>query len=304
MFRSGYVAIVGSPNVGKSTLLNAILDQKIAAVSPKPQTTRHRILGIKTTDQAQILFLDTPGIHKPHRSLNEYMMEIAHATFDDADLFLFVLEPFRNPSETEKEIYEKLLSKNKPILLVVNKAEQVKPEQLGLVVQKCRELFQATALVSISALNRIGLVELERVIVPLLPEGPPYYPADQVTDQTERVLVAETIREKIMELTRQEVPYSVAVLIEKFQEPEDSETPQKKNTKRITRIRAAIVVEKDSQKIILVGKAGAMIKKIGETSRKEIEALLGNQVFLELFVRVEKEWTRNALKVREFETNS
>lgn len=289
MFKSGYIAIIGRPNVGKSTLLNALLGQKIAAVSPKPQTTRHKILGIKHLPGGQLLFLDTPGIHRPHRSLNEYMVEVARSTFGDADLFLFLIDS--EISDEDREIYRGICGKGKPILVILSKADKIAVKRLPLLVERCREEF--CDVVPVSALLGKGLDVVEREILKRLPEGPAYYPEDQVTDQTERFLVSEIIREKVMGLAREEVPYSVTVLIEAFREPREGE-------KRITHIRAALICEKDSQKAILIGKGGQMIKRIGQKARKEIESHLGCRVFLELFVRVEKDWSKDPKKVKEF----
>ena len=293
MFKSGYIAIIGRPNVGKSTLLNALLGQKIAAVSSKPQTTRHRILGIKHLPDSQLLFLDTPGIHKPHRSLNEYMVEVARSVLDDADVFLFMIEPGDEVSKEDREIYRMIQSKKKPILLVINKTDKTYKQRLLPLIEKCQELFHPDAIIPASAVSGDGLAAMESEILKRLPTGPPYYPSDQMTDQNERFLVAEIIREKVMELTKEEVPYSVTVQIEAFEEPKEG------NQKKITRIRASIITEKDSQKGILIGKGGQMIKKIGEISRKEIETQLGMQVYLELFVRVEKDWSKDPKKVKE-----
>lgn len=298
MFKSGYIAIIGRPNVGKSTLLNALLGQKISAVSPKPQTTRHRILGIKHLPGGQLLFLDTPGIHKPHRSLNEYMVEVAHSTFKDADLFLFVLEPGDEISTEDQEIYERIRAKKKPVLVVINKIDKVPESRLLPFIQRWTGQLKPTSVIRVSATLGVGLAQLEEAVLKNLPEGPAYYPSDQVTDLTERFLVSEIIREKVMELTREEIPYAITVQVEAFEEPKPSPDPGK--VKKVTRIRASLITEKDSQKGILVGKGGQMIKKIGETSRKEIESLIGTQVFLDLFVRVEKDWTKDPQKVKEF----
>lgn len=286
MFKSGYVAILGRPNVGKSTLLNSFLGQKLAAVTPKPQTTRHRILGILHRPDAQLLFLDTPGIHKPHKSLNEYMVEIARATFDDADLFLLLVEP-EAASEEEIDLLKSLQSRGKPILLLINKLDAVDRRRLlPLIASWTAQGVEDV--IPISAKTGDGLPAVVEEIVKRLPEGPSYYPEDQITDQTERFLVSEIIREKVMELTLKEVPYSVTVQIESFEE-----------SPSITRIRAAIIAEKDSQKGILIGKGGQMIKKIGELSRKEIESILDTPIYLELFVRIEKDWSKDPKKVKE-----
>jgi GTP-binding protein Era len=294
LFKSGYIAIIGRPNVGKSTLLNALLGQKIAAVCTKPQTTRHKILGIKHLPQGQLLFLDTPGIHKPHRSLNEYMVEVARSTFEDADLFLFVIEPADEISHEDQGIYKMIQGRNKPILVVINKIDKTYKDSLLPLIQKCVTIFHPDEVIPASAVSEDGLASIEEAIVKRLPEGPAYYPSDQVTNQTERFLVSEIIREKVMELTKEEVPYSVTVLIETFQEPSETDV------KKITHIRASLITEKESQKGILIGKGGQMIKKIGELSRKEIEEQLGTKVYLELFVRVEKDWSKDPKKVKEF----
>ena len=292
-FRSGFVAIIGRPNVGKSTLLNALIGQKIAAVTSKPQTTRHKILGIKNFPKAQLLFLDTPGIHRPHRSLNEYMVEMARSTFQDANIFLFVTEPGEEISPEDRGIYEAIRQSGKPILVLINKVDKANRLKLLPLMGKWLKELKADVVIPISALNSDGLSQIEAEIIQRLPEGPSYFPEDQVTDQTERFLVSEIIRAKIMELTQEEVPYSVAIVIEEFKDPKETDI------KKVIRIKAAIVTEKDSQKGILVGKGGQMIRKIGELSRKDIEAELGQQVFLELFVRVEQDWTKDPQKVQE-----
>jgi GTP-binding protein Era len=295
MFKSGYIAIVGQPNVGKSTLLNALLGQKLAAVSPKPQMTRHRILGIKNVPEAQMLFLDSPGIHMPHRSLNEYMIEEAYSVLNDADVILMMTEPNKQLTDDDRKIYDKAKKNGKPILFLINKVDHADQRNiLPYMDQVMRELSPASV-IPISAIAGHGLNHVEAEILKHLPEGPVYFPEDQVTDRSERFFASEVIREKIMALTREEVPYSVTVLIEEFLEPKETDR------KKIVKIRAAIIIDKDSQKAILVGHGGSMIKKIGQASRVELEKFLEMPVYLDLFVRVEKDWSRDPKKVKEFE---
>lgn len=294
MFKSGYVAVVGRPNVGKSTLINAILGEKLMAVSAKPQTTRHRILGIKNLSGGQLLFLDTPGMHRPHKALNDSMVRGAHAAIEEADLFLFVVEADQRHDAEDKEIHHLIARGHKPILLVINKADKVyKPQLLPLMEEMIRR-YRPQQVIPVSALKDHNLEPLEQEILKYLPEGPPLFPDDQLSDRTDRFFAAEVIREKIMECTRKEVPYSVAVSIEAYEERD----PRVRDPK--VYIRAAIIVEKDSQKGILVGARGQMIKKIGQLAREELEQRLDRALFLELFVRVEANWTQDPRKVAEF----
>lgn len=303
MFKSGYVAVVGRPNVGKSTLINAILGEKLMAVSAKPQTTRHRILGIKNLLGGQLLFLDTPGMHRPHKALNDSMVRGAHAAVEEADLFLFVVEADQRHDAEDEEIHKLIARGHKPILLVINKADKVyKPQLLPLMEEMIRR-YRPQQVVPVSALKNHNLEPLEREILKYLPEGPPLFPDDQLSDRTDRFFAAEVIREKIMECTRKEVPYSVAVLIEAYEEREAQRDPgvcdpRVRDPK--VYIRAAIIVEKDSQKGILIGAKGQMIKKIGQLAREELEQRLDRALFLELFVRVEAHWTQDPRKVAEF----
>ncbi len=297
-FQCGYVAIIGQPNVGKSTLLNAFVGQKLAGVSPKPQMTRHRILGIKTLPQAQILFLDTPGIHKPHRSLNEYMMEVAHMVLADADVFVFMIEP--DPKNLgrirgqDQDIFETLRKTGRPVIVVINKSDKIAKDHLLPLMEACEKAWSPKAIIPTTATQKNGLDRVEAEILKYLPTNPAFYPDDQASDQNDRFLVSEVIREKIMALTLEEVPYSVTIDIEEFREPREEDA------KKLIRVRAAIICEKDSQKAILIGKGGQMIKKIGAESRLELEKELGEKVYLELFVRVEKDWTQNPQRLREF----
>jgi GTP-binding protein Era len=286
-FRSGVVPIIGRPNVGKSTLLNRLVGEKIAIISPKPQTTWYRILGVKTLPSAQILFFDTPGIHDASSKLNRYMLTVAKGALHDADVILHMVEaPDPFPAE-EQQILELLDGINTPVILVINKADLLKGD---VAVAKQALPFPYAAVIRISALVGTGVDHLEGEVVSLLPPGPPYYPADVMTDQTERFMAREIIREKIFHLTRQEIPYSCAVVVEDFKEREAG----------AIWIRATINVEKDSQKGILIGKGGNKLKEIGRQARIDLEKLLGARVYLDLWVRVQKDWTKKEYALREF----
>ncbi len=289
-FRSGFVAIIGRPNVGKSTLLNSIVGQKIAITSPKPQTTRNRILGIQNLDNAQILFVDTPGIHEARSPLNRYMVDQARSACLDVDVVLWLVEADR-PVDRDPMI-PKLLEKSKrPVLLVINKIDKVAKEQLLPIIDAYRQICPFASILPISAIKGDGVQQLMNELPDLLPEGPQYFPDDQLTDVPERFIVAEMIREQILMRTKDEVPYGVAVLVERFQE---------NPARNMVGIDAVINVERDSQKRILVGKGGSMIRQIGQSSRKEIERMLGVKVHLELFVRVQKNWTQSGRMMKEF----
>lgn len=289
-FRSGFVAIIGRPNVGKSTLLNSIVGQKIAITSPKPQTTRNRILGIQNLANAQILFVDTPGIHEARSPLNRYMVDQARAACLDVDVVLWLVEADR-PVDRDPMI-PKLLEKSKrPVLLVINKIDKVAKEQLLPIIDAYRQICPFASILPISAIKGDGVQQLMNELPGLLPEGPQYFPDDQLTDVPERFIVAEMVREQILMRTKDEVPYGVAVLVERFQE---------NPARNMVGIDAVINVERDSQKRILVGKGGSMIRQIGQSSRKEIERMLGVKVHLELFVRVQKNWTQSGRMMKEF----
>ena len=289
-FRSGFVAIIGRPNVGKSTLLNSIVGQKIAITSPKPQTTRNRILGIQNLDNAQILFVDTPGIHEARSPLNRYMVDQARSACLDVDVVLWLVEADR-PVDRDPMI-PKLLEKSKrPVLLVINKIDKVAKEKLLPIIDAYRQICPFASILPISAIKGDGVQQLMNELPGLLPEGPQYFPDDQLTDVPERFIVAEMIREQILMRTKDEVPYGVAVLVERFQE---------NPARNMVGIDAVINVERDSQKRILVGKGGSMIRQIGQSSRKEIERMLGVKVHLELFVRVQKNWTQSGRMMKEF----
>lgn len=285
-FRSGVVPIIGRPNVGKSTLLNRLVGEKIAIVSPKPQTTWSRIMGVKTLPRAQILFVDTPGIHDAPSKLNRAMLQAAKGALHDADVILHMVEAPDPFPDGEKLIDDLLQGIATPVILVINKIDV----RGGDVVSEQPFPFPYTKVVRISALVGTGVDLLTDEIIALLSPGPAYYPEDAVTDQTERFMAREIIREKIFLLTRQEIPYSSAVVVEEFKEREDG----------MTLIRAAINVEKESQKGILIGKGGKKLKEIGSQARMDIEQLLGARVYLELWVRVQKDWTKKDHALREF----
>jgi GTP-binding protein Era len=289
-FRSGFVAIVGRPNVGKSTLLNALLGEKIAIVSPKPQTTRTRILGVKHLPNAQVIFLDTPGIHKAKRRLNEIMVRAALATYREVDLLCVMVEPFEEPGEEDRFVLETLREVQTPVFLLINKVDLVQKERLLPLIALYQGLYAFAEIIPLSALRGEGIDDLVRTIVRCLPEGPRYFPEDQMTDQPERFIAAEFIREQIFLATREEVPYATAVMVEEFREEPE---------KPLIVLRAVIYVERDSQKGILIGKGGAMLKQIGRRAREEMERLLGSKVYLELWVKVRPDWRERDADLRE-----
>ncbi len=285
-FRSGYVALIGAPNVGKSTLLNQFLGQKISITAPKPQTTRNRILGILTEPGLQIVFLDTPGVHRARDKFNKLLVETALATLSEVDLICFLVDATQAHGVIDAFILENLEHLKTPVILAVNKIDLVrKKEELLPLIDRFEKSLKPVAVVPVSALQGDGVSILLDEIRKVIPSGPQYFPDEYLTDQPERFFVAELIREKVFRLTQQEVPYSVAVTIESFQE-----VPEKK---RID-IEAAILVERDSQKGIIIGKQGQMLKEIGRQARLEIETFLGCHVYLGLFVRVQKNWRKNA----------
>ncbi len=287
-FKCGYVAIIGVPNVGKSTLLNRLVGEKLSITSPKPQTTRHRLLGILNLPQAQLLFLDTPGILEPKGALNQALVQAALAALGEADVVVWLVEP-RPPDLQDKVLRPHLQKLARPLVVAINKIDLVaKPELLPLIAAY-HELFPASPIVPVSALLGDGLEELLQEVVKLLPAGPALYPEEQLTDQQERFLVAERIRERLLHHTGQEIPYAVAVLLEEFDERERP---------RLVRIRATIYVERESQKGIVIGKGGHLLKTIGTEARAEIETLLAAKVYLELRVKVWKNWRRDPRAVR------
>lgn len=285
-FKSGFVSIIGRPNVGKSTLLNQVIGQKVAIMSDKAQTTRNKIHGVYTTDKAQIVFLDTPGIHKPQSKLGNYMMQVAEGTLNEVDAILFLVDASEGLGGGDRYIIERLKQVKTPVILVLNKIDKVKPEDVLNMIVQYKDLYAFAEIVPISAMQGSNVERLLEQAVKYLDEGPMYYPADQVTDHPEQFVCAELIREKILHLTREEIPHSIAVTIEDMKVEENG----------VVHIMAVIFVERDSQKGIVIGKSGALLKEIGRLARKDIETLLGSKCFLELWVKVKKDW-RNQERV-------
>ena len=278
--KSGFIAVIGRPNVGKSTLINSLIGQKIASMSDKPQTTRNRILCILTRPEAQIVFLDTPGIHKPKHKLGEYMVKAAEGTLKEVDAIFFVVDATEKMGPGEYYILERLQATAKPVILVVNKLDLIEKEQVLPIISHYTDKYPFVGVVPISAKEETNLDALIEEVEKYLPEGPQYYPEDMVTDQPERLIVAELVREKALQLTRDEVPHAIAVDVDEMKARDNGDTY----------IRVTIYVERDSQKGILIGAKGSMLKKIGKLARADIEMLLGTRVFLDLWVKVKKDW--------------
>jgi GTP-binding protein Era len=290
-FRSGYVAIAGAPNVGKSTLLNRMLGFKISITSRKPQTTRNRILGVVHRSSSQLVFIDTPGIHKAKNALNLKIVDTAISVMGEADIILLLADSTETAVEHNKILIENLEKIKKPAVLALNKIDLADKTKLPGAIVEWSSVYNFEAVVPVSAKRGDGMENLLCVLEKLLPEGPPFFPEDTLTDLPERFIAAEMIRESIFRQTGQEIPYSVAVTIDSFKE---------KNSRGIVKIGATIHVERDSQKGIIIGKKGSKLKQIGEEARKEIEKLTGSKVFLELFVRVDKDWSRNDKTLKKF----
>ncbi|WP_339230391.1 GTPase Era [Aeribacillus sp. FSL K6-2833] len=289
-FKSGFVSIIGRPNVGKSTFINRVIGQKIAIMSVKPQTTRNKIQGVYTTENSQIIFIDTPGIHKPKHKLGDFMMKVAQNTLKEVDLILFMINAEEGLGRGDEYIMERLKETDTPVFLVVNKIDRVHPDDLLPLIDQYREKFEFQEIVPISALQGNNIETLLGQIEAYLPEGPQYYPSDQVTDHPERFIISELVREKVLHLTREEIPHSVAVVVDSIEKREN----------HAVYIAATIVVERNSQKGIIIGKQGRMLKEIGKRARVDIENLLGSKVFLELWVKVQKDWRNRLSQLRDF----
>lgn len=291
--KSGFIAVIGRPNVGKSTLINTLIGQKIAIMSDKPQTTQNRILCILTEPDAQIVFLDTPGIHKPKHKLGEYMVKAAEGTLKEVDAILFVVDATEKMGPGEYYILERLQATSKPVILVVNKLDLIEKEQVLPIISRYADKYPFVGVVPISAKAETNLDSLLTEVKKYLPEGPQYYPEDMVTDQPERLIVAELIREKVLQLTRDEVPHAVAV--------ETDEMTTRPNGD--VYIRATIYVERDSQKGIIIGHQGVALKKMSTEARKALEKFFGKSVYLHTFVKVDKDWRSSKRELDNFGYN-
>jgi len=291
IFKSGFIGIIGRPNVGKSTLLNAIIGEKIAITTYKPQTTRNRIMGIKNIENGQMIFLDTPGIHRATTPLNQLMVAAAMDTFRSSDVLLMMVEATESAHRDDLMIIDSLRSIRLPVILLINKIDLVRKHTILPLIDRFQHLFTFVEIIPVSALTGDGISLLIERIWEILPEGPKYFPDETMTDKTERFIAAEIIREKIILLAHQEIPYATAVVVDSFKEDE------KKN---LIRIQAIIHVAKNSQKGIIIGKKGSMLKEIGTRARLDMEKFFAKRIYLELFVRVKKDWTHDPRMLDEF----
>lgn len=288
--KSGFVAIVGRPNVGKSTLLNRIVGQKIAIMSDKAQTTRNKIQGIYTVPEAQIVFIDTPGIHKPKHRLGDFMVETAYSALREVDAVLFMVSADQKRGKGDDFIIERLKAMNSPVYLVINKIDKVHPDDLLAIIEDYSNQMDFAEIVPISATEGNNFDRLMSLLVEQMPEGPQYFPDDQITDHPEYFIVSELIREKVLLLTRDEIPHSVAVVVDSMKRDEHDKV----------HIQATIIVERDSQKGIIIGKGGKMLKQVGTKARLDIEYLLDDKVYLELWVKVQKDWRDKKIYLQDF----
>lgn len=290
-YKSGFISIIGRPNAGKSTFLNKVIGQKIAIMSDKPQTTRNKVQGVLTTDKQQIVFIDTPGINEPRHKLGDFMLKVAKNTLREVDAILLMVDSVDRIGKQDRYILEMLKGNETPVFLVMNKIDLIHPDKLLSVTEAFRKEYDFADVIPISALEGINIDGLLEVLTKHLPEGPQYYPADQVTDHPERFIISELIREKVLHLTHEEIPHSIAVVIEKIKREEDSEK---------IRVTATIMVERESQKGMVIGKKGALLKEVGVRARKDIEMLLGSKVYLELWVKVQRDWRNKQVHLRDF----
>ncbi|WP_188453626.1 GTPase Era [Virgibacillus oceani] len=289
-FKSGFIAIIGRPNVGKSTFMNRVIGQKIAIMSDKAQTTRNKIQGVLTQDDAQMVFIDTPGIHKPKHRLGDFMVKIAENTLNEVDAILFMINANEGYGKGDQYILDRLEKVKRPVFLIINKIDLIHPDELFSLIEQYKDKHEFEEIIPISALQGNNVAHLLDVLKEHLPAGPQYYPDDQVTDHPERFIIGELIREKVLQLTREEIPHSIAVVIENI---------EKRDSNAIF-IQATIVTERKTQKGILIGKQGSMLKTIGKNARRDIEALLGTKVYLELWIKVQKDWRNKQNQLREY----
>lgn len=290
-FKSGFISIIGRPNVGKSTFLNRVVGQKIAIMSDKPQTTRNKVQGVLTGDSSQMIFIDTPGIHKPKHKLGDFMMKVAKNTLKEVDAILFMVNATEPIGAGDNMIIDMLKDNKTPVFLVINKIDEIHPDEILSIIDSYKEKYDFAEIVPISALQGNNVDRLLQTLEKYLPEGPQYYPADQVTDHPERFIISELIREKVLHVTREEIPHSIAVVIDQI---------RKEESKELINVSATIIVERDSQKGIVIGKRGALLKDIGTKARHDIEMLLGSKVFLELWVKVQKDWRNKSNQLRDY----
>ena len=288
-FKSGFVTLIGRPNVGKSTLMNYLIGQKIAITSNKPQTTRNRIQTVLTTEEGQIVFVDTPGIHKAKNKLGKYMVNVAERTLNEVDVVLWLVEPTTFIGAGEQHIAKQLKRVDTPVVLVINKTDSVKKEKVLEAITAYKDIYDFADIVPVSARSGANTGELLKVVMKYLPYGPQFYEEDTITDQPERQIVAELIREKALHCLQEEIPHGIAVAID-----------QMKKRGKVVHIDATIICERDTHKGIIIGKQGSMLKKIGSTARYEIEQMLGNQVNLKLWVKVKKDWRDSEYLMKNF----
>ncbi|MBE1553720.1 GTPase Era [Sporosarcina limicola] len=290
-FKSGFISIIGRPNVGKSTFLNHVVGQKIAIMSDKPQTTRNKVQGVVTSEESQLIFIDTPGIHKPKHKLGDFMVKTARNTLKEVDVIMFMVNADEPIGRGDRFVIDMLENTETPVFLVINKIDLVHPDDLFKIITTYTSEYNFAEIVPISAINGNNVERLMETLTKYLPEGPKYYPDDQVTDHPERFIISELIREKVLHLTREEIPHSVAVVIEKI---------DREDSRNMVNVMATIIVDRDSQKGIVIGKKGALLKEIGTKARYDIEMLLGSKVFLELWVKVQKDWRNKPGQLKEF----
>ena len=290
-FQSGFISLIGRPNVGKSTLMNHFIGEKIAIISNKPQTTRNKITSILTKDTFQCIFIDTPGIHKPKHKLGEYMVKSAENALNEVDAVLMLIEPTERVLDMDKYVIQRLENVKTPVILVINKIDTIEKEKLFQIIDNYRQLYHFEEVVPISAIKGQNTDTLLTVIQKYLPEGPQYFPEDMVTDQPERQIVSEIIREKALHLLQEEIPHGIAVEIMSM---------KKRKEKNLVDVEATIYCEKDSHKGIIIGKQGSMLKKIGSRARIDVERLLGSPIYLQLWVKVKKDWRDSDFLLKNF----